>query len=258
MSIAEGLASTDAAKIKAARGAAKGQVTKNINILQDSLVIEDDKFLHDEIDDDMVQAVAQKLDVAFEQFVDLHERFLGFRTKEADANVEKENLKQEENYSVKIRKYYKAIKRSYVKCKKANDNKAIESAKEMKIALMVDVVEDEKKVLDSKLKAAREVIDSEDEYVRSTAKLMKEELIEAVANYKTKVNELKAATKAPKDSETEGKYDTAALFALDCDLIEKLKTELSAVIKKTDSLNESIKRSSSVSDVNQSLSQSNN
>ena len=94
MSIAEGLASTDAAKIKAARGAAKGQLTKNINILQDSLVIEDDKFLHDEIDDDMVQAVAQKLDVAFEQFVDLHERFLRFRTKEADANVEILNRKK--------------------------------------------------------------------------------------------------------------------------------------------------------------------
>ena len=51
MSIAEGLASTDVAKIRAARGAAKGQVTKNVNILQDNLVVEDDKFLYDEIDD---------------------------------------------------------------------------------------------------------------------------------------------------------------------------------------------------------------
>ena len=55
MSIAEGLASTDVAKIKAARGTAKGQVTKNVNILQDNLVVENDKFLYDEIDDKMVQ-----------------------------------------------------------------------------------------------------------------------------------------------------------------------------------------------------------
>ena len=118
MSIAEGLASTDVAKIRAARGAAKGQVTKNVNILQDNLVVEDDKFLYDEIDDIKVQEVVQKLDTAYEQFVDLHERFLRFRTREADQNTEKENLKQEEDYSLKVRNDYKTVKRSYMKYKR--------------------------------------------------------------------------------------------------------------------------------------------
>ena len=76
----------------------------------------------------------------------------------------------------------------------------------MKIDLLVDIVEDEKKELDSKLKAAREIVDSQDEYVRSTAKLMKEELIEALANYKSKVKELKAA-KVLKDGAAKEKYD---------------------------------------------------
>ena len=68
MSIEEGLASTDVAKITAARGAAKGQVTKNIRSLKDKLF--------DEIDEDMVQGVYQKLDTAYNQFQDLHDKIL--------------------------------------------------------------------------------------------------------------------------------------------------------------------------------------
>ena len=65
MSIEEGLASTDVAKVRAARGAAKGQVTKNIRNLRDELVVEDSKFLFDEIDEKMVQEVYKKLDTAY-------------------------------------------------------------------------------------------------------------------------------------------------------------------------------------------------
>ena len=241
MSIEEGLASTDVAKIRAARGAAKGQVTKNVRNLKDELVVENDEFLFDQIDEDMVQGVYQKLDTAYNQFQDLHQKILTLRSKETDASAEEEALQKEDNYLENIRRDFIAVKRSYVKYKKAlavsvekEEKKAEDSTREMKIALLVDIVEDEKKELDSKLKAAREIVDSQDEYVRSTAKPMKDELLEALANYKSKVKELKAALKVVKDDAAEEKYDTA----LDFDEIEKLKTELSAVIKKTDAATE--------------------
>ena len=232
MSIEEGLASTDVAKIRAARGTAKGQVTKNVRNLKDELVVENDKFLFDEIDEDMVQGVYQKLDTAYNQFQDLHQKILTLRSKEADASAEEEALQKEDNYLENIRRDFIAVKRSYVKYKKAlavsvekekeliqskkraEEKKADDSTREMKIALLVDIVEEEKKELDSKLKAAREIVDSQDEYVRSTAKLMKEELTEALANFKSKVKELKAA-KVLKDGAAEEKYDTALDYALD-------------------------------------------
>ena len=119
MSIEEGLASTDVAKITAARGAAKGQVTKNIRNLKDKLVIEDDKFLFDEIDEDMVQGVYKKIDTAYNQFQDLHDKILSFRSKEANASAEEEALQKEDNYFENIRRDFKAVERYYVKYKKA-------------------------------------------------------------------------------------------------------------------------------------------
>ena len=200
MSIEEGLASTDVAKIRAARGTAKGQVTKNVRNLKDELVVENDKFLFDEIDEDMVQGVYQKLDIAYNQFQDLHQKILTLRAKETDARAEEEALQKEDNYLENIRRDFIAVKRSYVKYKKAlavsvekekeliqskkraDEKKAEDSTREMKIALLLDIVEGEKKELDSKLKAAREIVNSQDEYVQSTTQLMKEELIEALAN----------------------------------------------------------------------------
>ena len=162
MSIEEGLASTDVAKIRAARGAAKGQVTKNIRNLKDELVVENDKFLFDEIDENMVQGVYQKLDKAYNQIQDLHDRILSFRSKETDAKAEEDALQKEDNYLENIRRDFIAVERSYVKYKKAlavsvekekeliqskkraEEKKAEDSTREMKIALLVDIVEDEK------------------------------------------------------------------------------------------------------------------
>ena len=119
MSIAEGLASTDVAKIRAARGAAKGQVSKNIRSLRDKLVVDNSKFLFDEIDESMVQEVYKKLDTAYNQFQDLHEKLLELRVNEADANTEKEALLKENTYFDNIAKDFTEIERSYVKYKKA-------------------------------------------------------------------------------------------------------------------------------------------
>ena len=255
MSIAEGLASTDVAKIKAARGAAKGQVTKNVNILQDNLVVENDKFLYDEIDDKKVEEVVQKLDSAYDQFVDLHERFLRFRTKEADQSTEKENLKQEEEYSLKVRNDYKTVKRSCMKYKRsieqlkeAKEKIAEESARGMKVALLTDVVETSKKKLDSIKKSAKVTIESTDENVLATAGLIKEELTEALANYESKVAEYKAASIDPRIGQGEEKFNVATDFTLDTlefDEIMELKFKLSALSKKTNGLGESNSESSS-------------
>ena len=61
MLIKEALSSTEPAKIRAGHGAAKGQVTKNLNKLKEGLLIESDEFLHDEINEKVVLKSAQKL-----------------------------------------------------------------------------------------------------------------------------------------------------------------------------------------------------
>ena len=66
MSIKEGLESTDVVKIKAARGTAKGQVTKYCKNLQEDLVKDVDKFLLDEIESDEVKELYLKLGKFFE------------------------------------------------------------------------------------------------------------------------------------------------------------------------------------------------
>ena len=72
MSIEEGLASADAAKIRAACRIAKGLVTKNIKDVNIKLVIDDGKYLFDEIDETKVGEAYRKLDIAHNQFQDLH------------------------------------------------------------------------------------------------------------------------------------------------------------------------------------------
>ena len=89
MSIKEGLESTDVAKIKAARGTAKGQVTKYCKNLQEDLVKDDDKFLLDEIESDEVQELYQKLGKSYSDFEDLHARYLDYRKVETDSIADK-------------------------------------------------------------------------------------------------------------------------------------------------------------------------
>ena len=275
MSIDEGLASTDVAKVRAARGAAKGQVTKNIRNLRDELVVEDSKFLFDEIDEKMVQEVYQKLDTAYNQFQDLHEKLLELRVKEADANAEKEALLKENTYFDNIAKDFTEIEMSYVKYKKAlavsideknesikikkkaEDKKAEDSAKEMKIALLADVIETSKKKLDAIKKSARSVVESTDEDVRSTADIMKKELTEAFSSYESKVVEYKAAKINLGNYQGEEKYSTDVdytLDALEIDEITGLKAKLSVVVRKTQGSSESITKNSS--NENQSSNQS--
>ena len=59
--------------------------------------------------------------------------------------------------------------------------------------------------LDSKNEAATMAIQSSDECVQSTANLLREEFIAALANYRSKVTGYKAATIVLKDNQAEGK-----------------------------------------------------
>ena len=201
MSIKEGLESTDVVKIKAARGTAKGQVTKHCKTLQTDLVKDNDKFLFDEIESDEVQELYQKLNKSLGEFEDLHARYLDYRIGETDATAEKAALDVEESYAAEVLNNYSAVKRSYVKYRKAlavlaNEAKIAEENKEeeKKITVLANETKIAKAELDSKKKAASGVVKSSDEYHRSTAGQMREELAEALSKYKSKIAEYKVAT----------------------------------------------------------------
>ena len=118
MSIKEGLESTDVAKIKAARGTAKGQVTKYCKNLQEDLVKDDDKFLLDEIEYDEVQELYQKLTKSHSDFEDLHARYLENRKVETDPTADKAAIEKEENYAAEVKANYSEVRSSFLKYKK--------------------------------------------------------------------------------------------------------------------------------------------
>ena len=251
MSLDEGIKSTDVGTIKAARGIAKGQVTKNVTYLRDGLVIEDGKFLFTEIDDKKIQEHHENLEKAVVTFQDLHERYIFFYTeKETDPEKKKAFHEEQNIYRDDARKDYNTINRSYIKYKKSLEEKADKCARDMKVAHLLDIVQDAKIELDSKKEAAATVIESTDESVRSTANILKEELIATLANYKSKVTEYKAATIFPKDSQVEEKYAPAQDVTNDIKEVDKLKVQLSAIVFKTKVLGESISNEASSNSIN--------
>ena len=159
MSIEKGLVSTDVDKIRNARSTAKGQVTKKIQKFQEELLINDDKFLLDEIDDNEIQELYQKLNQSLVKFEDLHERFLQYRDSEADADAEEIALNTAETYLKEVTSNFSAAKRLYNKYKKAlavlveEDKKKVEdSTRAEKIAVLAKEIEAAKKKLVSKKK----------------------------------------------------------------------------------------------------------
>ena len=66
--------------------------------------------------------------------------------------------------------------------KEEAEKKAEDSTRDMKVALLADVVETFRKKLDSVKKNAKVVIESADEDTQATASLIKEELVEATTS----------------------------------------------------------------------------
>ena len=128
----------------------------------------------------MVLKSAQKLDTAYDQFIDLHERFLVFRVAEADNHAEEESLKKEGEYILKVQEDCKAIRKLYnkyikltEKLKKAKDKKA-ENLKKAnnkikEIARLANVVETSVQELDSIKNRAMIVVNSEDKKIQASA-----------------------------------------------------------------------------------------
>ena len=260
--------STDVDKIKSARSIAKGQVTRKVSNLESELLIDNDKFLLDEINDDNVQELYQKLKNLFAKFEDLHDRFLHYKESEADAGADEAALEERENYYKDVKtnfdkasglydKYKKALALKVEEEKKAlalkveEDKKRVEdSTREKKIAALENEIEAVKNNLQCKKEAATAVIKSSDEHVRSTAGVMREELDELFSTYKSKVVELKTATMFPKNSAPEEKFVQAIDYTADMKEVEELKTQLSAVISRAKSLGESIFKETSTNPIN--------
>ena len=228
MSVEEGFKSIDVEVIKEARGVAKGKVSKNIKSLKSALISETNKFLFDEIDEGMVQAIYEKLDTCHDTFQDLHERFCFFRTEKDDTVQENAAKEKEDSYSNQVSTEFCSIRREFVRYKKA----AEDSARSLQIILLADNVDAVKKQLEGKKEAAKTVIDSEDVDIKKTAKLVKSELNEALVIYTSKVDEHRSALKSVKESGT-----PAVNYSEDINEVEDLKVKLESIsIKKSSSI----------------------
>ena len=150
----------------AARDIAKGLVTTNIKILKDILVVADGQFIFDKIDNDMAKEAYRKLNIAYYQFDDMHERhlyhalslkrfeeecrenkndlaYLEFEDKTIEKvqlyaeDVDKEVSKLDRAYT----KYTKTLATSVDNKKKDDEAKAEDAAREMEIVLLADAME---------------------------------------------------------------------------------------------------------------------
>ena len=204
-SIEEGLESTDVAKIKAARKAAKGLVTKVYNNIPE--------VPDDEIDENLVQERYQKLCQTHDNFLTLHYRYLFYRDGERDPSYFE---KQEKPYRDDVERIFSLAKGSYERDKEAlavsiKNKKKIIGFKEQ-LALLADAIETSEKKLDGAMIAASTVVKSSDENVRSTAGPIKEELIEAFSRHKSNVSEFKVTTTLLKSYRAEEKFAPGKVF----------------------------------------------
>ena len=96
MSIEEGMVSEDIEVIKSARSAAKGRVTRQINILKKILCCDNEgKFVTADISGDVVRGIMTDLKTKHDCFQDLHDRYMAFRVKLGDAVAEAADLSLE-------------------------------------------------------------------------------------------------------------------------------------------------------------------
>ena len=87
MSIEEGKVSEDLEDIKSARAAAKGRVTRKINLLEGILLRDKNgKFVTAEINGNIAQDYKADIEAYHECFLDLHDRYMAYRAKEDDCS----------------------------------------------------------------------------------------------------------------------------------------------------------------------------
>ena len=184
MSVEEGLKSADAGVIKSARGVAKGKVTKYITALKNCLVVgADGKYLLDEIDVERVDNVYTCLNNSYDEFQELHERYLQYGA--CDDSIQYV-VDVETKYADDVGSKVSEICRSYLRFKKAikeTNSKAKVKALEIKIQSL-------KTALEGTFEAAKTVATSEDEATKKTARAVKTNLRSSLDLYSSKIDEL--------------------------------------------------------------------
>ena len=118
MSVEEGLKSTDVEVVKQARGVAKSKVTKSIKTLKLLLICDPSGiFPIDEIDAEKVEENYSKLEKNFDDFLELHERYLVFKSGAIDIDPK---------YADEVSDLFSNITRLHNKYKKVLNNRSKE------------------------------------------------------------------------------------------------------------------------------------
>ena len=178
MSVRESQMSEDASVIKKARAVSKGRVTKNINSLNITLTQdEEERFVFDEIDQDMVSLAISHLHSSYDAFQELHEWYLIHALLEDDED--------EGDYAKQVADAFAAAKRKYVKYKKAAEAAKIQEQNRAKLTTLHREVSWIRTVLEGKAAAAQVLIDSLDDTQKRSAKFVKAELKYALEGYST-------------------------------------------------------------------------
>ena len=120
MSVEKGLQSTDVAEIKAARAVAKGKVTKNISSLNSDLVSDTaGQFLLEDIDEQIVKGVFEKLDSCYDIFLELHELYCYHREDSKDLSFDAKAKEIEDSYFKEVSTEFSSMKMKFTHYKKA-------------------------------------------------------------------------------------------------------------------------------------------
>ena len=116
MSVNEGKESKDPVQIRKARGAAKSRVTTYSTRYQTLLVKDiDGKFNHDDIDASKVSEIYIKVKESFQDFQEIHERYMFYRPEEADSAKEKDMLTTEADYFTEVLDEFNKLDDEHIK-----------------------------------------------------------------------------------------------------------------------------------------------
>jgi len=216
MSVEEGLKYIDVEVVKQAIGVSKSKVTKSIKTLKLLLICDPTgTFPINEIDAEKVEENYSKLEKNFDDFLELHGRYLVFQSGGTDIDL---------NYADEVSDLFSKITGDYNKYRKVLTNRS----KEKNISGLRDQVNALKSTLEAKGSAAKYIIDSEDVNVQKTASLTKEELRSALSDYTTKAEEFKRAISDDKEQ----KYTPAEDYSAVSKQVEEMCVQLQSISLK--------------------------
>ena len=170
MSVEEGLKSTDVEIIKAARGAAKGKVSKYVKALDKALFRDEEVFRLDEIDESRVETVYDNLNDEFQELYDRYHQYASINASTAALikEFEEKYLSEVDTAVLDVSMLYA----KYRKAKKLSEEKERFKVKEKSVETAVNSL---KNALKIKIETAKAVLTSENENVKKTSRTVKNE-----------------------------------------------------------------------------------